>query len=203
MRALILSAIVAPLTFATLPALAQTPSADAIIQSLKPSGNLTTSLRGIKMANPSAAPKPAPAPAATTASTTAAPAPAPAPAPVATAESGPSVSLSVEFASNSAELTPQARRTLDQLGKALTSADLAQYRFRIEGHTDTVGSAGYNKALSQRRADTVAMYLQQKFGVQAARLEAIGFGEDGLAVPTPPQTANAQNRRVKVVNLGG
>jgi OmpA-OmpF porin, OOP family len=200
MRALILSAIVAPLAFAALPALAQNPSAESIIQSLKPTGNLTSSTRGIKMANPSAAPAPAHVQAATTAST--APKPAPA-APAQTTASGPSVSLSVEFATDSAALTPQARKTLDQLGMALTSADLAQYHFRIEGHTDTVGSAGYNKALSQRRADAVAAYLEQKFGVQRVRLEAVGLGEEGLAVPTPPQTANAQNRRVKVVNLGG
>ena len=92
------------------------------------------------------------------------------------------------------------RDMLDQLGRALTSQDLAQYRFRIEGHTDTVGTAEANKALSQRRADAVAAYLQQHFGVAADRLQSVGMGEEGLAVPTPPQTANAQNRRVRVVN---
>lgn len=187
MRALILSVFLAPLVFAAVPAMAQgTPSANDIIQSLKPGGNLTQGLRGIKMANPSGA---AAAPA------QAAPAKAP--------EGAPSVSLTVEFATDSAELTPDARKTLDQLGQALTSPDLAKFRFRIEGHTDTVGSPGYNKALSQRRATAVADYLEKNFGVVPTRLEAVGMGQDGLAVPTPPQTANAQNRRVKVVNLGG
>lgn len=162
-------------------------------------GNLTQSLRGIKLANPNAstsAPAAAPAHAATAsaASTTAPPKPA---------ESAPSVSLTVEFASGSADLTPQARATLDQLGRALTSADLANFRFRIEGHTDTVGSADANKALSARRAATVASYLETNFSVTPTRLEAVGMGEEGLLVQTPPQTANAQNRRVKVVNLGG
>ena len=115
----------------------------------------------------------------------------------------PSVSLTVEFATASAELTPQARQTLDQLGQALTSAELAKDRFRIEGHTDTVGSPGYNKALSQRRAEAVAAYLEKGFAVASSRLEAIGLGQEGLLVPTPPQTENAQNRRVKVINLGG
>jgi outer membrane protein OmpA-like peptidoglycan-associated protein len=188
MRALVLSVIVVPLAFAALPARAQgNPSASDIIQSLKPGGNLTGNVRGIKMANPNAAPA--------TSATSGAPAqPA--------AEAGPSVSLTVEFATGSNDLTPQARQTLDQLGKALSSADLAQFHFRIEGHTDTVGSAGYNKALSQRRADAVAAYLEQNFGVAATRLQPIGLGMEGLLVPTPPQTANAQNRRVKVVNLG-
>ncbi len=202
MRALMLSLIAAPLALAAVPALAQSnPSADAIIQSLKPSGNLTQSLRGIKLATPSATT------ATTNAATAVAPAvtkaPAKAPAKTAAAEGGPSVSLSVEFATDSADLTPQARTTLDQLGKALTSADLAKFRFRIEGHTDTVGSPGYNKSLSERRAQAVASYLETTFGVVPTRLEAVGLGQEVLLVPTPPQTANAQNRRVKVVNLGG
>ena len=192
MRALMLSVIIAPLTFTALtfavgPALAQSnPSADDIIQSLKPGGNLTQGLRGIKMANP----------AASGASTQA-------PAHAAAAEAGPSVSLTVEFASGSAELTPPAIKTLDQLGHALTSPDLAKFHFRIEGHTDTVGSPDYNKSLSARRATAVADYLEKNFNVVPTRLQAVGLGEEGLLVPTPPQTANAQNRRVKVVNLGG
>jgi OOP family OmpA-OmpF porin len=182
MRALMLSVIAAPLVLAALPALAQgNPSANDIIQSLKPSGNPAQGLRGIKMVSPGAG------------ST----------APTNAAEAAPSVSLSVEFATDSADLTPQARQTLDQLGGALASSDLANFRFRIEGHTDTVGSPAYNKALSQRRAAAVATYLEQKFGITPARLEAVGYGVEGLLVPTPPQTANAQNRRVKVVNLGG
>jgi OOP family OmpA-OmpF porin len=198
MRAVIAGLIVAPLAFVTLPAWAQnSPSADQIIQSLKPSGNLLKGeTRGIRVVNPDAAPA-TPAPAQGQATATAAPAPAAPPS------AAPAVSLTVEFATGSDELTPQARATLDALGKALSSADLAKYRFRIEGHTDTVGSPAYNLALSQRRAEAVARYLEKGFGVASARLEPVGMGEQGLLVPTPPQTPNAQNRRVKVVNLGG
>jgi outer membrane protein OmpA-like peptidoglycan-associated protein len=203
--ALVASAIVASL--AAPPARAQSnPSADDIIQSLKPGGNLTQGLRGIKMA-PAAGTTPAstavatPAPAPAAKVSTAAPSRTTAPPPA--ADGAPSVSLTVEFASDSAELTPQTRQTLDQLGRALSSPDLAQFRFRIEGHTDTVGSPGYNKALSARRAAAVADYLEKNFAVAPSRLQPVGYGEDGLLVPTPPQTANAQNRRVKVVNLGG
>ena len=218
MRTAIVCLITAPLALAALPALAQgNPSSDQIIQSLKPSGNLLSGgTRGIRMANPNAteatpqasgspssgsqssgtqaapqASTPRPAPSTRTAST----------APAAATEA-PSVSLSVQFATGSADLTPQARDTLDQLGKALSSSDLAQYRFRIEGHTDTVGSADYNKALSQQRADAVAGYLESKFGVKSDRLQAVGMGEQGLVVHTPPNTPNDKNRRVAVVNLG-
>jgi outer membrane protein OmpA-like peptidoglycan-associated protein len=118
-------------------------------------------------------------------------------------KAAPSVSLALQFASNSAELTPQAASVLDELGRALSSPGLSHDRFRIEGHTDTVGSPKYNKALSQRRANAVAAYLEQKFAIPPARLRPVGFGQEGLAVPTPPQTDNAENRRVRVVNLGG
>lgn len=211
MRSLIISLIAAPLALGTLPAFAQSnPSADEIIQSLKPSGNLLSGhTRGIRLANPSAtaATPQVTTPQAASPQMATAPQAMPAPAPAHTqaataAVSAPSVNLSVEFATGSAGLTPQARRTLDQLGRALSSHDLAQYHFRIEGHTDTVGSPESNKSLSQRRADAVAAYLEQNFGIASSRLRAIGMGEEGLAVPTPPQTANAQNRRVKVVNLG-
>jgi OmpA-OmpF porin, OOP family len=185
------------------------PSAQQIINSLKPTGNLGTE-RGIRLAP--APPTPAPAaPAAATppapaAATTAAPAPA-APAPTtaaaaAPATAPPSVNLNVEFATDSATLTPAARHTLDALGEALTSQQLAAYRFRIEGHTDTVGSAAYNLTLSQKRADAVAAYLEKKFNVSASRLEAIGMGEKGLLVPTPPNTDELRNRRVQVINIG-
>ena len=115
----------------------------------------------------------------------------------------PAVSLSVRFATGSAALTPEVERSLDGLGRALSSPQLAPYRFRIEGHTDTVGSPAMNQALSERRAAAVRDYLTGKYGVSPARLEAVGLGETQLLLPTPDETAEARNRRVQVVNLGG
>jgi OOP family OmpA-OmpF porin len=114
----------------------------------------------------------------------------------------PAVSLSVLFATGSAELTPEAIQTLDDLGRALTDPALTAYRFRVEGHTDTVGGRDYNKALSDRRANAVAEYLAGKFHVDRSRLQPIGMGQDGLLVSTPDQTPEARNRRVLVVNIG-
>jgi len=202
-RVVLAALISAPLAAVAVPALAQgNPSTDQIIQSLKPSGSLLQGgTRGIRLIAPGAA-TPAPAPAA-------APPHAAASHPVQTAahavpapQAAPSVNLNVEFATNSATLTPQARKTLEQLGTALTSQDLASYKFRIEGHTDTVGSPKANQALSQRRADAVADYLEQTFAIPASRLEASGKGEEGLVVPTPPQTPELRNRRVEIINIG-
>ncbi len=188
-----------------MPALAQNaPSASQIIDSLKPHGDLTAGgTRGIRLVAPGqSAAQPvamSQAPARMNSGTHMAHH-----ASVASgaSASAPSVNLTVDFATGSAELTPQARQTLDQLGKALSSQDLGKYRFRIEGHTDTVGSAATNLTLSQQRAQAVAAYLESTYGIAPARLQPIGMGEQGLLVPTPPQTPDARNRRVEVINLG-
>jgi OmpA-OmpF porin, OOP family len=201
--------IVAPLMFTTAPVFAQgNPSADQIINSLKPSGNLSMGgTRGIRLAAPSGEGT-APAQAQTSASQ----APAASQPRVASAKpmahaapteaAGPSVNLTVNFPNGSADLTPEAMASLDALGRALSSSDLSSYRFRIEGHTDTVGSKEYNRSLSERRAEAVVSYIETKYGVQPSRLQAVGMGEEGLLVSTPEQTPEPRNRRVQVINLG-
>jgi OmpA-OmpF porin, OOP family len=206
-RFLITPIIAAPLVFGSLPAFAQgNPSADQIINSLKPSGNLVSGgTRGIRLAAPTtdAAPAAAPAPAPAQQPRVASSRPTAVPvAPSSAPTSGPAVNLTVNFANGSAELTPDAMRTLDELGRALASKDLAAYRFRIEGHTDTVGARDYNQSLSERRAEAVVSYVSRKYGVEPSRLQAVGMGEEGLLVATPPQTAEPRNRRVQVINLG-
>ena len=161
------------------------PSSTDIVKSLTPSAGSSTT-RGLRI-TPNA-----PGPSASPSRAVASPAVA-----------APSINLSVLFATNSAELTPQAVAVLDNLGKALNDQALAQYRFRIEGHTDTVGSREHNLELSNRRAAAVVDYLANNFHVDRSRIEAIGMGEAQLLVPTPDQTPEPRNRRVHVVNLGG
>jgi outer membrane protein OmpA-like peptidoglycan-associated protein len=117
-------------------------------------------------------------------------------------ERAPAISLTVEFTNGSAGLTPQAVQVLDNLGMALSNPAMSSYMFRIEGHTDTIGSAEYNDGLSDRRANAVANYVANKFHVDRGHLEAIGMGKDGLLVSTPDQTPEPRNRRVQVVNIG-
>ena len=114
----------------------------------------------------------------------------------------PAVSLMVVFPTGSAALTPQAEALVASLARALASPDLARSRFRIEGHTDTVGSTALNQDLSERRAATVRGVLVTRYGVAPARLEAIGLGETQLLVPTADGQAEGRNRRVQVINLG-
>ena len=168
-------------------AVAQNPSSQQIIEALRPGADLPggATTRGIRPVSPAAPSAAAPA-------ATAMPRQAPA----------PSVNLTVTFTSGSAELTPQAVRTLDELGKALASPDLAAFRFRVEGHTDTVGDDAMNQALSERRAAAVVQHLTARFGIPASRLEAVGLGESRPLVPTGDKVNEPRNRRVQVVNLG-
>jgi outer membrane protein OmpA-like peptidoglycan-associated protein len=194
--------------FSTGAAFAQSnPSADSIINSLRPGPGMTGGTRGIRPVAPSA--EPAAPPAAITPASSQPHSAAPAPhtaathtAPPTSTASAPSVNLTVQFATNSADLTPAAVKTLSELGRALSSPALAGYKFRIEGHTDTVGSPEANKALSERRAQAVIAFLTSTFKIDASRLEGAGMGEDGLLVQTPPNTAEPRNRRVQVINLG-
>ncbi len=193
------------------PALAQgNPSADSIINSLRPGAGITGGTRGIRPIAPSegSAPAASSAPAALPRAGThvASPgtrAPPAAPRTTANAEpSAPSVNLTVQFANNSAELTPAATRTLDELGRALSSQALSGFRFRIEGHTDALGTHEHNQALSEQRANRVVDYLVSKFGVDRSRVEAVGMGEDQPLVPARANVPEPRNRRVTVINLG-
>ncbi|WP_144299526.1 OmpA family protein [Elioraea rosea] len=186
------------------------PSANEIIDALRPKpGQFQPATRGIRPVPQQNAAPPASQPAAATPSPGTPPPPAAVSPPaqmaapaIAPAEA-PAISLTVQFATGSAGLTPQATRVLDELGKALMSEDLRPYRFRIEGHTDTVGSTALNQALSERRASAVRSYLASNFGVETSRLVAVGLGETRLAVPTGDNVDEPQNRRVQIVNIGG
>lgn len=192
------------------PAFAQNPSADQIIKSLTPSGDVSKQgTRGIRLSTgdgTAAAPAPAPsgggAAKAGHAAGHAAVASSKPMAPASTAASGPSVDLTVNFETGSADLTADAMKTLDELGAALSSDALKQYRFRVEGHTDTVGTPSSNRILSERRAKAVVNYISAKYGIPISRMVAVGMGEEGLAVKTSDQVAEPKNRRVVVVNLG-
>lgn len=118
------------------------------------------------------------------------------PAPV----EGPSVSVLIVFPFGSAELTPMAKQQLDAIAEALKSSDLQAFRFRVEGHTDAVGSDSYNLRLSKERAKAAYDYLTNAGGINASRLLAIGKGERELYNPREPYAE--ENRRVRIVTIG-
>lgn len=111
----------------------------------------------------------------------------------------PAVSLdTVTFASGSSAITPDQAHALAGLGETLRDQIAANPReiYLVEGHTDAVGDPAYNLALSDRRAESLALALSDYFQVPAENLVVQGYGEEDLAVPT--DGPSAANRRVEV-----
>jgi OmpA-OmpF porin, OOP family len=106
----------------------------------------------------------------------------------------------IQFAFDSAQLTPESSETLHNLGLALNHELADQKAFLVEGHTDAAGSRQYNTALSRRRAQAVKDYLVRDAGVSSSRLQTVGKGPSDPVNRADPYAA--ENRRVVVVNLG-
>ena len=105
-------------------------------------------------------------------------------------------SLLITFQTNSAELTPQARESLDVVGRALKANELAELRFEIEGHADPRGGHEFNQRLSEARAESVRIYLVQAHGISGSRLRAVGKGDRELLNTGNPIAP--ENRRVTI-----
>jgi len=111
------------------------------------------------------------------------------------AREGGLLSLQVQFDFGSAQLSQSSYTVLQKLAKALASGELKNYSFSVVGHTDAVGSAEYNLALSRQRASSVKAYLVAQ-GVQASRITSDGKGFSQLLDSNSPK--NPINRRVEV-----
>jgi len=68
---------------------------------------------------------------------------------------------------------------------------------RVVGHTDSVGADGYNKQLSERRAEAVQAFLIDK-GVKPERIQASGVGKLEPIASNKTSTGRAQNRRTEI-----
>ena len=88
----------------------------------------------------------------------------------------------------------------EELIRKLASSTQANKNIKVSvvGHTDTVGSSNYNYALGGRRAEAVQKMLIE-YGIPSSQIIAVSAGEEDLKVPTPNNTPNAENRRVRVV----
>src|SRR5438128_11964613 len=76
------------------------------------------------------------------------------------------------------------------------------YRVKVEGHTDYVGSVAYNEKLALARASTVRDFLT-KYGASASQLSVSGQGKRDPEVPNPSKEGRFINRRdVLTVNAG-
>ena len=115
------------------------------------------------------------------------------------AQSRPSVDVEIYFDYNSAALSPKAEPQLNNLGKALTSQDLAGSVVMLGGHTDAKGGDDYNQSLSERRAETVKKFLVDNYHVSTETMISTGYGKRELKNSTDPFAP--ENRRVQIVNM--
>ncbi len=101
----------------------------------------------------------------------------------------------VYFDSGSAKIQERSFNLLDQVAAVLKN-HITVRKLRIEGHTDDRGAEQFNLSLSQRRAESVRDYLEDK-GIEAERLEATGFGESRAIATNRTAKGREVNRRVE------
>ena len=104
------------------------------------------------------------------------------------------------FDLNEATLKNEAKIVIAKLAGILLI--LPELNLRVEGHTDSTGSAGYNQGLSERRAATVRDFLAQQ-GIGGQRMMAVGYGLTRPVADNSTREGRAENRRVEIVIAEG
>jgi outer membrane protein OmpA-like peptidoglycan-associated protein len=106
------------------------------------------------------------------------------------------LSGAVLFASGKSELLPIAKEKLSQV--AATLKDQGSPPIRIEGHTDSTGSAQANRKLSLERADSVKAHLITA-GLPGDKIATVGHGPDRPVAENTSTEGRANNRRVEII----
>jgi outer membrane protein OmpA-like peptidoglycan-associated protein len=135
-------------------------------------------------------------------------APLPPPPPIVLAAAAPTPSAAAEkivlrgvhFDFNKADIRSQDAAVLDEAAETLKSHP--DVSVGVNGYCDSIGGAGYNLKLSQRRADAVVKYLADH-GVSEGRLSAHGFGKTDFVASNSTEEGRAQNRRVELLPSQG
>ncbi|HEX7318124.1 MAG TPA: OmpA family protein [Pyrinomonadaceae bacterium] len=103
----------------------------------------------------------------------------------------------VNFALNSAVLSAESRRQLDELASKVNTS--RAFVIEVAGHADATGSAARNFQLSQRRADAVVQYLAVNHRIPMRRfITPMGYGKTAAVADNTTREGRAQNRRVEV-----
>ena len=142
------------------------------------------------------APAPAPAPAAVVPAPVA---PAPAPAPVPPAATKVTYAADAFFDFDKSVLKPEGKAKLDDLVGKVKGINLEV--IIAVGHTDAVGTDGYNQNLSVKRSEAVKAYLVSK-GIEKNRVYTEGKGEKQPVAENKTTEGRAKNRRVEIEVVG-
>ncbi len=108
------------------------------------------------------------------------------------------LSSGTSFEFNSAQLKPAAFPDLDKMLEQMKKYPMS--RWRIEGHTDNVGSEDGNIKISQMRAESVLNYFVSR-GIPKGRFEVVGMGSKSPIADNKTEEGRAQNRRVEIKRI--
>lgn len=106
------------------------------------------------------------------------------------------VALYINFETGKADIKPESQTIVDQVADMLKSND--SLNVSIEGHTDNVGTAAFNKTLSGNRAKSVMNAIAAR-GIEMSRLSAKGWGQEKPIGDNKTEEGRAKNRRVEIV----
>ncbi len=110
----------------------------------------------------------------------------------------PFILTGVNFDTGKATIRPDSFRQLDTVVDFM--AHKPDARIEISGHTDNVGNAAANKALSEKRAQACRNYIVSK-GIDKKRLDAVGFGDERPIAPNDADEGRQRNRRIEAKEL--
>ncbi len=114
-------------------------------------------------------------------------------------EVGKSIVLEgINFATNSAEITPSSEQTLEVAFNTLQ--ENPEITVEIQGHTDNTGKHAYNMGLSEKRAGSVKAWLVAR-GIDASRISTKGFGPDKPVAPNSTADGRKSNRRIEFFRI--
>ena len=110
------------------------------------------------------------------------------------------VSTQILFDTDSAQISKESKKLMEEILAALKSKELNNAQIRIEGHTDSMGNQGYNLKLSRRRAEAVYQNLK-KGGIKENLLSFTGKGDTEPVADNATEQGRKKNRRVDFVRV--
>jgi OmpA-OmpF porin, OOP family len=102
----------------------------------------------------------------------------------------------IYFDTDKTDIKPESTKTLDEVANLLKID--RTLKLEISGHTDNTGTADHNMKLSEGRAQAVVDALVKQYGVDAARLQAKGYGDTKPVASNDTEDGRAKNRRVEL-----
>jgi outer membrane protein OmpA-like peptidoglycan-associated protein len=105
----------------------------------------------------------------------------------------------IHFDVDSAHIQPRSESVIAQIAQIMK--ENPQWRFRVEGHTDSDGGLQHNAVLSQHRAESVVADLVKRYHIAKSRLVPVGYGYSKPVAPNTTSAGKALNRRVELFRL--